>query len=160
MDKRRDLGVRIVTRMRELGMRPALGAFAGHVPAAFAARYPHAKISRSPDWAGFDAFDPDTTAFADVHLLDAADPLFTEVGKRFIQLQTSTFGSDHIYQADTFNEMAPASDDPSYLRASSAAVYAAMSAADPDAIWLMQGWLFQSSWWKPPCACLSGLNSR
>ena len=36
MVKRRDLGVRILNRMRELGMTPALGAFAGHVPAAFA----------------------------------------------------------------------------------------------------------------------------
>ena len=25
-----------------------------------------------------------------------------------------------------------------------------MSKADPEAIWLMQGWLFQSSWWKEP----------
>ena len=64
--------------------------------------------------------------------------------------QTETFGSDHIYQADTFNELAPPTDDPTYLRASSAAVYAAMAAADPSAIWLMQGWLFQSAWWQPP----------
>ena len=161
MVKRRDLGVRIINRMRELGMTPALGAFAGHVPAAFATSYPTAKITRSPDWAGFDAGNPDTAAFADVFLLDASDPLFVEVGQRFIKVQTSTFGSDHIYQADTYNELTPPTDDPGYLRASSAAVYAAMAAADPDAIWLMQGWLFQSTWWKSPAieAYLGGVPS-
>jgi len=66
MQSRRDLGVQIVSRMRELGMKPALGAFAGHVPGAFAAHFPSAKITRSPDWAGFDAANPDTAAFADV----------------------------------------------------------------------------------------------
>ena len=30
------------------------------------------------------------------------------------------------------------------------ALDAQMSKADPEAIWLMQGWLFQSSWWKEP----------
>ena len=23
-----------------------------------------------------------------------------------------------------------------------------MTSADPKAVWLMQGWLFQTSWWK------------
>lgn len=147
MTARRDLAIKVFARMRELGMTPALSAFAGHVPAAFATHFPSAKISRSPDWAGFDLADPVTAPYADVWLLDPAEPLFVEVGKRFIELQTATYGTDHIYQADTFNEIAPPTHDPDYLRASSAAVYAAMAAADPSAIWLMQGWLFQSSWW-------------
>ena len=41
-----------------------------------------------------------------------------------------------------FNEMTPASDDANYLKASSKAVIDAMIAADSDAIWMMQGWLF------------------
>ena len=45
----------------------------------------------------------------------------------------------------TDNEMVPPTDDPAYLASSSANVYAAMSKADPDAIWLMQGWLFQNA---------------
>ena len=31
--------------------------------------------------------------------------------------------------------------------AASTAVYAGMTKADPDAIWLMQGWLFINEWW-------------
>ena len=47
--------------------------------------------------------------------------------------------------------MQPPTDDPSYLAKSSTNVYAAMAEADPDAIWLMQGWLFQNAaFWKEP----------
>eukprot|EP00911_Craspedida_sp_UC1_P002474 UC1_evm5s1839 len=46
--------------------------------------------------------------------------------------------------------MTPPSNDPAFLRNSSAAVYSAMSAGDPDAIWLMQGWLFlHTDFWGP-----------
>ena len=47
------------------------------------------------------------------------------------------------------NEMEPKESDDAFLNASSAAVYAAMSGADPDAIWLMQGWLFHETFWNP-----------
>jgi hypothetical protein len=55
--------------------------------------------------------------------------------------------------------MSPPTRDPIYLKKASAAVYAAMAASDPDAVWLMQGWLFISSWWDAPTteAYLSGV---
>lgn len=150
LDKRKALELQLLERMRGLGMKPALGAFAGHVPASFAAKFPGAKISRSPDWAGFDAANPDTAQYADVYLLEPTDPMFATVGSRFIALQANVYGTDHIYQADTYNEMSPPTRDTDYLKRSSAAVYGAMAAADPSAVWLMQGWLFQSSWWRTP----------
>jgi alpha-N-acetylglucosaminidase len=71
--------------------------------------------------------------------------LFQDIGKAFLELQFQIFGEtakSHIYNCDTFNENKPASSDPTYLAGSSSAVYNSMIAADPDAIWLMQGWLF------------------
>ncbi|XP_061667165.1 alpha-N-acetylglucosaminidase isoform X3 [Syngnathoides biaculeatus] len=61
------------------------------------------------------------------------------------------FGTDHVYNTDTFNEMIPPSSDPAYLSAVSRSVFASMTAVDPQAIWLMQGWLFFSAatFWKP-----------
>lgn len=71
------------------------------------------------------------------------------------------FGTDHIYQTDTYNEMIPRSNDPNYLKSSSAAVFNAMKLADSEAIWVMQGWLFWAakSFWQPPQiqALLSGV---
>lgn len=57
------------------------------------------------------------------------------------------WGTDNIYQTDTYNEMAPSENDAAFLNASSAAVFAAMVGSDPDAIWLMQGWLFHEAFW-------------
>lgn len=38
------------------------------------------------------------------------------------------FGTDHIYNTDTFNEMTPPSSDPAYLSAVSRSVFASMTA--------------------------------
>lgn len=74
-----------------------------------------------------------------------------QIGGAFIKALISAFGTDHIYNADTFNEMTPRSSEPSYLSSASKAVYDGMLAGDPKAIWLMQGWLFQETgFWKPP----------
>ena len=55
--------------------------------------------------------------------------------------------------------MNPSSSDPEYLQAYSEFVYGAMEAADENAIWLLQGWLFRSSFWnaKTVSAYLSGV---
>lgn len=77
--------------------------------------------------------------------------LFQKIGGFFIKALISEFGTDHIYNADTFNELTPRSNDTSYLSGASKAVYEGMLAGDPNATWLMQGWLFQdTSFWKPP----------
>lgn len=53
-----------------------------------------------------------------------------------------TFGTNHIYQTDTFNELRPQMNSTTFLALSSKSVFAAMATADPAAIWLMSGWLF------------------
>jgi alpha-N-acetylglucosaminidase len=45
------------------------------------------------------------------------------------------FGTDHIYNCDTFNEMDPKSGDVKYIESVGYATYSAMTAVDPDAIW-------------------------
>lgn len=84
-----------------------------------------------------------------VNLLDPADPLFPEIGRRFVELQRTAYGLDvtHMYSADTYNEMDPRTRDPDYLRQASAGVVNGMRAADPAAVWVMQGWLFHSKFW-------------
>jgi alpha-N-acetylglucosaminidase len=142
MKSHRDLQQKIVRRERELGMKPVLPAFTGHVPAAFQQRFPKAKL-KATNW---------TNGFADTYILDSEDPMFAEIGKRFLQKQTALFGTDHLYSADTFNENEPPSDEPDFLGKLSARVYEGMRQADPQAVWVMQGWLFYSDrkFWKAP----------
>jgi alpha-N-acetylglucosaminidase len=119
-----------------------LPAFTGHVPPAFKKKFPKAKL-KATNW---------TNGFADTYILDSEDPLFAEIGKRFLQTQTRLFGTNHLYSADTFNENEPPSDDPSFLSQLSARIYEGMKQADTAATWVMQGWLFYSDrkFWKAP----------
>jgi alpha-N-acetylglucosaminidase len=135
------LQLQILQRSRSLGMKAVLPAFAGFVPEGLQRVFPNAKYIRSSPWNNFNA------TYTGVYLLDPSDPLFVEIGKRFTELVTAAFGTDHIYNGDTFNEMDPSTGDPTYLRTIGAAVYQGLIASDPDAVWLMQGWLFHSGFW-------------
>ena len=136
---------KILARMRSLGMTPVLPAFAGHVPRGLLRLYPKANVSRLGDWGHFNS------SYCCTYLLEPTDPLFKNIGRAFIEEQTSEFGTNHIYNTDTFNEMRPRSSDPAYLSSASKAVFDGMTAADSNATWLMQGWLFlDQSFWQPP----------
>lgn len=141
-DSHRDLQQKILQRQRELGMKPVLPAFTGHVPASFKKYFPNARLKQT-NWGN---------DFDDTYILDANDPLFAEIGKKFLEVQQQVYGTDHLYSADTFNENEPPSDEPAYLSELSAKVFEGMKSADPDAVWVMQGWLFYShrDFWKAP----------
>jgi len=134
MKSHKDLQLKILQRERELGMTPVLPAFTGHVPAALKNRFPSAKLKQT-NWGN---------DFSDTYILDSEDTLFAFIGKKFLEKQTKLFGTNHLYSSDTFNENEPPSDDPAFLSKLSARVYEGMKQADPQAIWVMQGWLFYS----------------
>ena len=133
---------KILERERELGMKPVLPAFTGHVPAAFKRKFPNAKL-KATNWKN---------GFEDTYILNPEDSLFAAVGKIFLQTQTRLFGTDHLYSADTFNENEPPSDDTNYLAKLSERLYESMKEADPESVWVMQGWLFYSDrkFWRAP----------
>lgn len=135
-----ELQKKILQRERELGMKPVLPAFTGHVPSAFKKKFPNAKL-KTTNWKN---------GFADTYILDSEDPMFAVIGKKFLQTQTKLLGTDHLYSADTFNENEPPSDEPDFLGKLSARVYEGMRQADTSATWVMQGWLFYSDrkFWK------------
>jgi len=131
-----ELERKILGRERELGMTPVLQGFTGHVPPALRTRYPAARIRQTGDWSA---------GFSGTYFLDPTDPLFRRIGRLFVEKQTALFGTDHLYAADTFNEMDPPSGDPDFLRSVSGAIYGAMAEADPRAVWVLQGWFLYYS---------------
>lgn len=131
MQKHEELQKKILARERSLGMTPILPAFTGHVPPSFKEKFPNASLKKT-DWAGF----------PEVNILDPDDPMFITIGKKFLEEEIKTYGTDHLYTSDTFNENAPPTNDPAFLNAVSKKVYQSMAAADPGATWIMQGWLF------------------
>jgi alpha-N-acetylglucosaminidase len=159
IDKKRVLQTRILGGMRALGMSPILPAFGGYVPKAFALKHPKAKIYRMRAGAGFH----------ETYWLDPGDPLFAHLAGRFLALYAQTYGAGTYYLADSFNEMTPpiaddgsdaggAFNDAATAKAAAAkvdpvvkarrlaaygkAIHQAFAATRPDAVWVMQGWLF------------------
>jgi len=134
------LGRQILARQRELGMTPVLQGFTGHVPAALVKKFPDSKFHtiRWIEWQ--------------THLLDPLDPLFAKVAAMWMREQRERFGASRFYAADTFIEMTPPSGDLKYLGDLGRAIYGGMSASDPQAVWVLQTWIFlnQRAYWTQP----------
>ncbi len=139
-----ELQKKIVARERELGMKPILPGFSGHVPGVLKEKFPDAKISKLQNWAGF----RDETS---CYFLDPQDPLFAEIQHRYIKEVIKEFGTDHIYGIDPFNEMKLPSEDPAYLAAVAKGIYSTLTDVDPQATWLQMTWMFyfDKATWTP-----------
>ncbi|OAA68912.1 Alpha-N-acetylglucosaminidase [Cordyceps fumosorosea ARSEF 2679] len=136
------LQARIVARMVRLGITPILPAFPGFVPDAFARARPGAQLVRAPAWGGLPADSPNSG----VLFLSPLDDAYAELQALFIDAQLRAHGNvTNLYAMDQFNEINPASGEPAYLAAVSRGSYAALTAANPAAVWVMQGWLFYLS---------------
>lgn len=53
--------------------------------------------------------------------------MFQVIGTLFLKELIKEFGTDHVYSADTFNEMQPLSSEPTYLSKVSSAVFRSMT---------------------------------
>ncbi|KAL0482365.1 alpha-N-acetylglucosaminidase-NAGLU [Acrasis kona] len=139
-----DLAKQIVKREREFGMKPILPAFNGYVPPRLNETYPSAKVVQMKQWG----------AFPGTYFLDPLDPLFQRIGVTFLsKLSQALNGTDHLYNADPFNEMTPPSKEEQYLSKVSSSIYSSMYQVDSHATWIMQAWfLAVDDFWKPPVA--------
>jgi alpha-N-acetylglucosaminidase len=137
INKKEDIQKKILQQMRSLGMHPVVPAFSGYVPKAFAEKHPDSKISELKSWSG--------GGFESTYLLDSKDPLFKEIGKRFIEMYTKFYGPSDFYLADSFNEITPpVSEEHKYEELSDygKTIFETINEAAPNATWVMQGWLF------------------
>lgn len=136
IDSQEALQKKIVERARSLGMRPVLPAFAGHVPPELAKVHPQVKIHPMSKWGGL---DPERYRS---YFIEPREALFDSIQSRFLAEQERTFGTDHIYGLDPFNEIEPPSWEPEYLQEASRRIYETLTAADPEAEWLQMAWMF------------------
>ena len=135
--KQVDLTHQMLNRMKELEMHPIVYGFAGFVPEGIQRLYPDEEL-RTLGWGGFEK---------KVHILAPESELFVKIGQLYIREWEKEFGKAEFYLADSFNEMdVPLSDDPQKaleeLAAFGEAVYRPIAEANPDAVWVMQGWTF------------------
>ena len=129
---------KILKRERELGMTPVCPGFAGFVPEALTRVKPDAKLVK--------------TSWCNGHyhnwMLTPDQPLFREIGTMFIEEWEKEFGKCSHYLIDSFNEMEvpfpPHGTAERYelMAGYGESVYESVKAANPDAVWVMQGWMF------------------
>jgi len=147
IDGQADLQKKILASERGLGMTPVVSGFSGFVPVDFSKYHPDVKLSSPTAWGGFDP-----TTFVDVR-----NPIFVDIGKRYVTEYKKEFGTDHYYLCDTFNEQNPQfpkETELSDLSACGKSVYESIHQADPEGTWVMQGWLFrnEAEYWTVPRA--------
>jgi alpha-N-acetylglucosaminidase len=140
-----ELQKQILTRMKQLGMQPIVPGFSGIVPKAYSRINPNAQLREMKGWCDF----PDENKS---YILAPGSADFTSIGKSFIAEYRRTYGDVHLYLADLFNENEPtvsATNRDADLAAYGKSVYDAINAADPQGVWVMQGWLFfnQQNFW-------------
>lgn len=145
LDGQAVLQKKILDSERSLGMKPVVPGFSGFVPVDFAKYNPGAQVTQSSGWAGF----PPTT------FLDVRDPLFPKIGAEFIRAYEKRYGKVHYFLCDTFNEMTPPFPKATHVEdiaAAAKSIYSGIKAAQPDGVWVMQGWLFlnEADYWKDP----------
>jgi alpha-N-acetylglucosaminidase len=142
IDEHVALEKQILERERALGMTPILQGFTGHAPKALENVRNDVKLVKLMPWCNF----PST------YFVDPTTPFFKELGKIWVEEQTKLFGTNHLYASDTFIEMEPPSNNTDTLQSMGVAIYEGMQAADPEAVWVLQGWIFkfQRNFWQKP----------
>lgn len=126
--RRVELGQRIVTRLRELGMTPVFPGYFGTVPQDFAVKHPEARVVPQGQWVGFTRPD----------WLDPCDPLYARIAATFYAEQRALFGASQLYKMDLLHEGGKAGDVS--VGAAAGCVAQALRQAHPEARWVLLGW--------------------
>lgn len=147
-DKTIELEHRILDRMEELGMTPVFNAFAGFVPEAIKRVFPDAELVNT-GWED----GPNYVS----HFIFPETELYQRIASLYIKEWEKEFGKGEYYLADSFNEMkVPFAEKGTEERFSQIAsygkaLYNSIASANPDAVWVLQGWMFgyQRHIWDP-----------
>lgn len=129
---------KILKKMRALGMKPITPGFAGFVPPAMKRIYPDLELVETK-WCGGRFHN---------WMVMPNHPVFEKIGTMFIEEYQKEFGKNDLILVDSFNEMEtpfPPKGTPeryNLMNEYGEKVYRSLHNANPDAIWVMQGWMF------------------
>ena len=129
----------ICRRLRSLGMEIMAQGFAGAVPAGLKRIHPDARMARLTWVRRYHSW-----------FLYPDDPLFVQIGAEVVREWEKEFGKGKYYLCDSFVEMSrsmPWLKDGNEatlkgLKTCGRNIYGALKAANPDAVWMLQGWIF------------------
>ena len=129
---------KLLARMKELGIEPVIQGFAGFVPPGLKRIHPEVNLHVTHWNGGFPVSQRPVVMLPDT-------PLWGEIGRAFIAEWKKEFGDARYWLVDSFNELElpKTTESPALMLARyGRATYDTLRAADPDAIWVLQGWMF------------------
>ena len=127
---------KLLDAFKALGMTPICPAFAGFIPRGILRLYPNVKHHKL-SWCGFPEKNHGT-------LLSPEEDLFMTIGGMYIEEYEKEFGTQKFYIADSFNEMniPTTADRYGWLATMGQRLYKSITDKSPNAVWVIQGWLF------------------
>jgi alpha-N-acetylglucosaminidase len=141
IDKSMELQKQVLVRMKQLGMQPIVPGFSGIVPAAYSRVNAATPLREMKGWCDFPV---DYKSY----ILAPGTTDFVTLGKNFVTEYRKAYGDVHYYMADLFNENevpVSAANRDSELATYGKSVSDAITAGDPEGVWVMQGWLFYNN---------------
>lgn len=129
---------KILNRMHELGMEPVVQSFGGFVPKALKRVFPDLNIYETHWNDGFPEEQRPSFIAPD-------DEVFATISKLFMEEWQNEFGKAKYFLVDSFNELQlPESDLPitELLANYGKKTHSIVKSANPEAVWVIQGWMF------------------
>lgn len=130
IEKRKELGKKIIERVVALGITPIQQGFSGYVPKLLKEKYPDAKIALKPVWFGV----------SDSAQLDPTDALFQKIGSEFLKVNKEIFGAYGFYAVDLFHESEPPENTKKYMSKAADKICGLLEEFDSGYKWVMQAW--------------------
>ncbi|NLX92883.1 MAG: alpha-N-acetylglucosaminidase [Clostridiales bacterium] len=129
VEKRLELGKKIIKRETELGMTPIMQGFSGHVPRTVIRLLKKARLRHNPAWNNF----------ATTYQIEPSDPHFKKFGKALLEKQLRLLGANHYYACDPLYDSTFSPRSGEYFKSLGKAVSALYQSFDSEAVWVMQG---------------------
>lgn len=119
---------KILTRMREYGMKPVFQGFFGMIPTSLKERYPQIHVVEQGSWNSLNR----------PPVLDPADPLFERMAKVWYDEYEKLYGKANLFGGDLFHEGGKSGN----INVTDAArkVQQVMLECNPNAVWVIQSW--------------------
>ena len=129
IEKRLELGKKIIQRQLELGMTPVLSGFYGHAPRISLSMLKKVRVRRNPSWRNFSL----------TYQIEPTDPYFQKFGKAFLEKQLRLLGAGHYYTCDPLYDNFTFPRGETYYKSLAKSISKLFESFDREAVLIMQG---------------------
>ena len=127
VDKRIELGRKIIEREKQLGMTPVMHGYSGYISRNFIQSKIRVRVNKTDEWCLFPK---------QYHII-VRDTTFHRIGTLYYRNLGLLLGEGCYFLADPFTAHEPAKRDSAFLAGVGAAIYKLISDQDENAVWVV-----------------------